>query len=91
MRTVNACVSSGIRDLVTVHGYSFGCLVPQVEEVAQIVRDEFVRMYEEHDPLEEIYAAALSELGSAEGLPQAPARGTFNIREASQAYWGFWF
>jgi DNA-directed RNA polymerase len=87
-RTVNACVSTGIRDIVTVHD-SFGCLIPQAREMNRIVRDEFVQMYEEHDPLEEIRRAALRVLGDSQSLEPVPNRGPFNIRETSGALWAF--
>ena len=38
---------------MTVHD-SFGCLAPRAERFRRIIREQFVRMYEEHDVLEEI-------------------------------------
>ena len=82
-RTVNACASNGIRDLMTVHD-CFACLVPQADKLNQIVRYELWRMYEEHDPLVEIRERALIPLGPQDRQliqRKVPTQGKFDIRE----------
>jgi DNA-directed RNA polymerase, mitochondrial len=89
LRTVNACAAAGINDLVTVHD-SFGCLAPQADQFARIVRDEFVRMYEECDPLAELRERALCSLGPlAPQLASVPERGAFDLREVSRSVYAF--
>jgi DNA-directed RNA polymerase len=46
MLTVNAAVSEGITSIVTVHD-CFGCLASRAERFRKIIREEFVRVYEE--------------------------------------------
>jgi DNA-directed RNA polymerase len=43
---INAAVAEGIRSIATVHG-SFGCLAAQAERFRRIIREQFVRLYEE--------------------------------------------
>jgi DNA-directed RNA polymerase len=90
LRTVNACVAEGIKDIVTVHD-CFGCLAPQAEQFNSIIRREFVRMYEEHDPLTEIRERALCSLNALAPrlLPPVPERGSLDLREFSKSLYGF--
>jgi DNA-directed RNA polymerase len=67
MMTVNAAAEEGITNIVTVHD-SFGCLAPRAERFRRIIREQFVRMYEDHDVLQEILARAKDDL---EGKPNA--------------------
>jgi DNA-directed RNA polymerase len=63
LRTVNAAVSEGITSIATVHD-SFGCLAPQAMRFRKIISEEFVRMYEEHDVLQEVREQARADLGA---------------------------
>jgi DNA-directed RNA polymerase len=53
LRTVNAAVAEGIRSIATVHD-SFGCLPSRAERFRKIIREQFVKMYEEHDVLAQV-------------------------------------
>jgi DNA-directed RNA polymerase len=66
-RTGNACVAAGIYDLMTIHD-CYGVMAPQAEQFNKIVRAEFVRMYEQHDPLTEIRDCALRSLRTGNDL-----------------------
>lgn len=48
----NACTARGIRDLHMVHD-DFGCHCADAPALYEVIRQEFVRMYEEHHPMEE--------------------------------------
>jgi hypothetical protein len=61
LRTVNAAVSEGITSIAAVHD-SFGCLPPRATRFHKIIRNELVRMYEEHDVLREVRDQACADL-----------------------------
>jgi DNA-directed RNA polymerase len=88
--TVNACVAEGINAIATVHD-SFGCLAPQATRFNQIIRETFVRMYEEHDVLAEVLESATRDLTLAnrERLPTVPAYGPLNLKEVLNAKYAF--
>lgn len=67
VRTVNACAAAGICDIMTIHD-CYACLAPQAEQFNKIIREEFVRMYEEHDPLTEIREWAKCSLRTSNEL-----------------------
>jgi DNA-directed RNA polymerase len=90
LRTVNACVAADIKDILTIHD-CFGCLTPQAEKFNAIMRQEFVRMYEEHDPLTEIRERALCDLGplAPKLLRPVPERGSLNLSEFLESSYAF--
>jgi DNA-directed RNA polymerase len=71
--TVNACADAEITDLVTVHD-CFGVLAPDADDFNRIVREQFVSMYQDNDPLKEIR-------DHVEFILSDPASGT-QMREA---------
>lgn len=88
--TVNACVKEGITNIATVHD-SFGCLAPQAVRFNQIIREEFVRMYETHDVLQEVLDACKRDLTAHNHklLPELPSKGSLNIQEVLNAKFCF--
>ena len=90
MMTVNAAASEGITNIVTVHD-SFGCLAPRAERFRRIIREQFVRMYEEHDVLAEILERAKQDLGKTppKGWPKLPERGTLDLQGVLEAEYAF--
>ena len=71
MLTVNAAVAEGITSIATVHD-CFGCLPSRAERFREIIRKQFVRMYKEHDVLQEVLDQARADLGNIKGMPDAP-------------------
>jgi hypothetical protein len=70
--TVNAAVAEGITSIATVHD-SFGCLPSRAERFRQIIREQFVKLYEENDVLAQVLESAREDLGeNAKGLPAKP-------------------
>ena len=84
----NAAVKEGIVDLAMVHDL-FGCPAAQAGPFRDIIREEFVRMYEENkNVLADIREAAARELGTDSGLPEVP-RGTFDLQEVRRSEFPF--
>ena len=91
MRVVIRAASEGIKNLATVHD-SFGCLAPRANRSRQIIREEFVRMYEEHDVLAEILEQARNDLSKQQNkkaLPKLPPYGLLDIKEVLKADYAF--
>jgi DNA-directed RNA polymerase, mitochondrial len=68
IKTVNAAVSEGISDILTVHD-CFSCLAPQAERFRKIITHELSEMYPDDE-------YALAELQSCNVGPPPPPRGT---------------
>jgi DNA-directed RNA polymerase, mitochondrial len=64
---VNAAVAQGITSVATVHD-SCGCLAPQAERFRRIIREQFVKMYEDHDVLQEVLDWARKDLDGSKNL-----------------------
>ncbi len=90
MRTVNAAVAEGITSIATVHE-SFGCLPSRAERFRKIIREEFVRMYEEHDVLAEVFAQARADLNrNTKRMPSAPPQyGALDLKKVLDAEFAF--
>jgi DNA-directed RNA polymerase len=90
MLTVNAAVSEGITSIATVHD-SFGCLPSKAERFREIIREEFVRMYQEHDVLYDVLECARRDLKDPKGLPdKAPQQGSLlDINQVLDAQYAF--
>jgi DNA-directed RNA polymerase len=90
MLTVDAAVKEGITPIATVHD-SFGCLPSHAERFRQIVLEQFVRLYREHDVLAEVFEWARKELGpDAKQLPSGPPqKGSLDINEVLKAQFAF--
>jgi DNA-directed RNA polymerase len=86
--TVNACADEGIVDIATVHD-SFGCLPSRAGRFNAIIREQFLRMYTEHDVLAELLESAKNDLTNHDKLPELPAKGTLNIEEILNARYAF--
>jgi DNA-directed RNA polymerase, mitochondrial len=91
LRTVNAAVSEGITSIATVHD-SFGCLPSRASRFRKIIREEFVRMYQEHDVLQEIFDQAQADLSEPDTkrMPKGPPEwGPLDIRQVLKAEYAF--
>lgn len=88
--TVNACISAGITSIATVHD-SFGCHAAHARRFNQIIREEFVRMYAEHDVLAEVLASAKRDLSdhNHHRLPEVPTYGSLQLEEVLNADYAF--
>ncbi len=94
LRTVNAARAEGITQFALVHD-SFGSLPCHAARFRQIIREEFVRMYEEHDVLTEVLEQAKCDLDehndklSALVDMRADLTGKLNIKEVLNAEYAF--
>lgn len=88
--TVNAAVSEGISAIATVHD-SFGCLPSRAARFNAIIREQFVRMYQEHDPLAEVLEQAKCDLDVANHrlLPDPVEKGDLDITGVLDAQFAF--
>jgi DNA-directed RNA polymerase len=89
LRTVNAAVAEGITTLATVHD-SFGCLPSRAGRFRKIIREQFVRTYQENDVLAQVLEQARKDLGeNAKGLlDQPPKYGDLDIEQLLGAEYG---
>lgn len=71
--TTVACVDRGVTALAMIHD-DFGTHAADAQTLYDCLREQFVRMYEENDPIAEFAA------DHPECLPE-PSRGTLNIRD----------
>jgi DNA-directed RNA polymerase len=88
--TVNAAAGEGIALLATVHD-SFGCLPSRAGRFNTIIREQFVRMYQEHDPLVEVLERAKCDLTVANHsrLPNAVQKGDLDLNGVLDATFAF--
>ena len=84
----NAAVAEGIVDLAMVHD-SFSCPAAQAGRFREIIREQFVKMYEQHDILTELRNSAALALGGDENLPPVPDRGNLDLRGVLQSDFAF--
>ena len=61
MLTVNAAVAERITSIAAVHD-SFGCLASKAERFRKIIREQFVKMYEDNDVLAQVLEQAREDL-----------------------------
>ena len=88
--TLNACTEVGITDFAAVHD-SYGTHVENYSEMNRILREQFVKMYTETDPLADLLAMAKHSLSPEEAakLPDLPKRGTLDLELVKDAEFFF--
>jgi len=80
----------GINSMLLIHD-SFGCLPTDMAEFANIVREEFVSLYENHDPFQNIHENALIALSEKKQskLTAPPAKGNLDINSILESQYAF--
>ncbi len=88
--TLNACAEVGITDFAAVHD-SYGTHVENYAEMNRILREQFVKMYTETDPLADLLAMAKHSLTEEEAakLPDLPKRGNLDLELVKDAEFFF--
>lgn len=88
--TVGAAADEGITDIATVHD-SFGCLPAHADRFNQIIREQFIAMYQGHDVLTSCQETARADLSEANHgrLPPLPVKGSLDLNEVLQAKYAF--
>jgi DNA-directed RNA polymerase len=79
--TAAAAASAGIDSLAMIHD-DYGTHAADAQKLYDLIRSEFVAMYEKHSPLQELRA-------KYPFLPAPPANGTLDIREVLQSKFFF--
>ncbi len=96
---VAAAADEGITDIATVHD-SFGCLPSRAGRFNQIIREQFLAMYSDHDVLTELYESAINDLTEAgrerlheelakAGFTGVPEKGSLDLTEILNARYAF--
>ena len=70
MKTVNACMQNGVQDFAMIHD-SFGCHACDIDVLHEVLRREFVAMYQ-YDWLTEFRAEVLEQLKQEDSLLEEP-------------------
>jgi len=84
-RTVARCHAEGIRSFSLIHD-SYGTHAGNAWAMAQFLREEFVRMYSEHDVLAEFREEIAMLLGvEPEALPKLPPKGSLDLHQVLES------
>lgn len=80
----------GINSMLLIHD-SFGCLPSDMAEFANIVREEFVSLYDNHDPFQNIHENALIALSEKKQskLTAPPSKGSLDIQTVLESQYAF--
>ncbi len=82
--TVNRCYEEGIRSFSLIHD-SYGTHAGNAWAMAQFLREEFVRMYSEHDVLHEFGQQIAAMLGEDAQLPPLPRKGSLDLSQVLES------
>ena len=88
MLTVNAAVAEDITSIATVHD-SFSCLPSDAERFRKIIREQFVKMYEDNDVLAQVLDQARKDLGENAKVPPESTKGSLDIKGVLKAEYAF--
>jgi DNA-directed RNA polymerase len=88
MMTVNALQEEGIGDIALVHD-SFGVHASNVTTLHRVLRDCFVKLYTDYDPLEDILEFNKIRVDNPNRLPSPVAKGPLEIKEIMNARYAF--
>lgn len=80
MRTVNACHDLGIRSFSLIHD-SYGTHAGNAMVMATVLREEFVKMYSDHEVLEDFRNSLLTTLPEGTELPPVPPKGNLDLQQ----------
>jgi DNA-directed RNA polymerase len=86
-KTINSSKCEGINDFAMVHD-SYGTHSTDMPRLSEILREEFVRMYTEHDVLTDLRQHATVVLGT-EDVPQPPAKGALDLTKILKSQYFF--
>lgn len=86
-KTINMCKKQGIKDFAMVHD-SYGTHSSDMPRLSEVLREEFVRLYTEHDVLTELREHATVVLGTND-VPQPPAKGNLDLQNILKSQYFF--
>ena len=85
--TVNKCMDANMGDFSMVHD-SYGTHSPHMPIMSQILREEFVRMYQNNDVLEQLRDHACQTLNDT-SLPMPPSKGSLDLSKVLESEYFF--
>jgi DNA-directed RNA polymerase len=88
MMTVNGLREDGTSDIALVHD-SFGVHAPNADRLGRVLREQFVRLYTEFDPLNDILESNRDRMTNPTRLPRPVAKGPLDIRKVLNAEYAF--
>lgn len=88
VRTIRGCIEEGITNFCMIHD-SFGTHAEDMEKMNQILRKEFVDMYEEKDFCEYLYNEMKKQLPEGCELPLPPQKGNLSLTEVLKSKYFF--
>ena len=90
MMTAIEAKKRGINSMLLIHD-SFGCLPTDMAEFANIVREEFVQLYDNYDPFQAIHENALIALSEKKQakLTAPPPKGDLDINSVLESQYAF--
>lgn len=88
VRTVNECLDRGVTTFAVIHD-SYGTLAPDMDDLSDTLRDAFVTMYEQHDPLADLRTSVGQLVGPKVELPPVPEKGTLDLSEVRRSTFFF--
>ena len=86
--TVHECLKDGIIDYAMVHD-SYGTHSPNMPQLNKRLREAFVKMYEDHDVLLNLYESAVSTLPQETLVPAPPSRGNLDLQDVLKSDYFF--
>ena len=86
-KTINTASTMGIEDFAMVHD-SYGTHSTYMPQLSEVLRQEFVNMYEQHDVLTELREHAIRVLGTQD-VPVPPSKGNLDLREVLKSQYFF--
>jgi DNA-directed RNA polymerase len=86
-KTVNTCLEKGITDFAMIHD-SYGTHSPNMWRLGEVLRDEFVTMYEENDVLQQLHDHAAQRLGTSD-LPDVPGKRGLDLGKVRESDYFF--
>lgn len=86
-KTINTCKQQGINDFAMVHD-SYGTHSTDMPRMSDILRQEFVQLYTEHDVLTELRTHATVILGT-DDVPYPPSRGNLDLTKVLESQYFF--
>lgn len=90
MLTIDAALDEGITDFAMIHD-SYGTLATDTDRLSRLIRESFVRMYREHDVLEELRQDILERLPeeARKDIPPVPPKGNLIIDDVLRSEFFF--
>lgn len=84
MRTINAAYDQGLRSFCFIHD-SYGTHAADAGVLADVLRQQFVKMYSDHDVLAEFRDALQAQLPESSKLPELPPKGALDLSQVLES------